>query len=572
MKKYIACIALAAAVFCGCQKTGVKVKTELTPDVFPQTQTQLVSVLGSAYAALRGNYALDYYFMQSLTTDEAILPARGGNWYDPANGYNNLHYHNWTRDNGWTNTTWTWLSTVVGVCNSVTNTINASGQAAVFRQSSVAELKVVRDLAYFMLMDLYGSAPLDTVYGDFRPHTNVSRLQLFTFIESDLKAALPDLTTDASAAMYGRANRYTAWALLAKMYLNSEYYTGTARYDDCVAACDSVIGAGGGGQYTLAGRGGYLQMFYPTNGPGQKEFIFAIPYDPNATPYPGTNGFNYRARYDLNRNLGMRYHYSGSTPGSNIDPIVNLTTGGGLVNSKPSGPESTLYSYWSACFTDPGDVRNGQWLTGPQYNADGTALMVKTTRGGSQGYDATYQGTDKSATYIYQLNLTPQIVFRTDPNSGANPSLFDLGNDEIAWNMGYRNIKYYPDSINVSSRNQNNDMPVFRYADILLMKAEAILRGAASTRGQTALSLVNQLRAARTTSPAWTHINLDSVYNERCRELSYETWHRNDMIRYGKYEGAWGFKTDSDPNHRIFPIPSTAMLLNPALKQNPGYN
>ncbi|HEY4334767.1 MAG TPA: RagB/SusD family nutrient uptake outer membrane protein [Puia sp.] len=571
MKKYFACIVLAA-VFCGCQKVGVNIKTELTPDVFPQTQGQLVSVVGSAYAALRGNYALDYYFMQSLTTDEAILPARGGNWYDPANGYNNLHYHNWTRDNGWTNSTWAWLSTVVGVCNSVTATIKASNQPAAFQQSSTAELKVVRDLAYFMLMDLYANVPLDTVYGDFRPHTNVPRAQVFAFIESDIKSALPFLSTDGSAAMYGRANRYTAWALLAKMYLNGETYTGTARYDDCVAACDSVINAGGGSQYALQTRAGYLQMFYPNNGPTQKEFIFSIPYDPNAAPYPGTNGYNYRARYDLNRNQGMRYHYSGSTPGSNLDPVVNLTTGGGLVNSKPSGPESTLYSYWSAYFTDPGDIRNGQWLTGPQYNADGTPLMVKTTKGGSQGYDATYPGADKSATYTYQLNLTPDIVFRTDANSGANLSLFDLGNDEIAWNMGYRNIKYYPDSINISSRNQNNDMPVFRYADILLMKAEAILRGAAPTQGQTALSLANQLRAARTTSAAWTGVSLDSVYNERCRELSYETWHRNDMIRYGKYEGAWGFKTDTDPNRRIFPIPSTAILLNPALKQNPGYN
>src|ERR1700759_2680834 len=146
MKKYLVYICLAA-VLGSCQKAGVNIKTELTPDVFPSTQPQLVSVLGSAYAALRGNYALDYFFMQSLTTDEAILPARGGNWYDPANGYNNLHYHNWTRDNGWTNSTWTYLSTVVGTCNSVTQTIKASSQPDAFKQSSMAELKVVRDLA-----------------------------------------------------------------------------------------------------------------------------------------------------------------------------------------------------------------------------------------------------------------------------------------------------------------------------------------------------------------------------------------------------------------------------------------
>jgi hypothetical protein len=136
--------------------------------------------------------------------------------------------------------------------------------------------------------------------------------------------------------------------------------------------------------------------------------------------------------------------------------------------------------------------------------------------------------------------------------------------------MGYRNIKFYPDWTSLS-RNQNNDVPVFRYSDIVLMKAEAILRGGSATGGQTALSLVNMLRAQRTTSAAWTNVTLDSLYSERCREFAWEGWHRNDMIRFGKYEGQWGFKKDADQNHRIFPIPTTALTLNPKLTQNPGY-
>jgi hypothetical protein len=136
--------------------------------------------------------------------------------------------------------------------------------------------------------------------------------------------------------------------------------------------------------------------------------------------------------------------------------------------------------------------------------------------------------------------------------------------------MGYRNIKFYPDGTS-PNRNQNNDVPVFRYSDIILMKSEAILRGGTATLGQTALTLANQLRAERTTSAAWSNITLDSVYNERSREFAWEAWHRNDMIRFGKYEGTWGFKTDADVNHRIFPIPTVAMQLNPALKQNQGY-
>ena len=103
------------------------------------------------------------------------------------------------------------------------------------------------------------------------------------------------------------------------------------------------------------------------------------------------------------------------------------------------------------------------------------------------------------------------------------------------------------------------------------MKAEAILRGGAATGGATALSLVNQLRAQRSTSPAWTAVTLEDVYSERCRELAWESWHRNDMIRYGKFEGKWGFKTNTDTYRRILPIPTNAFVLNPALKQNPGY-
>jgi hypothetical protein len=137
--------------------------------------------------------------------------------------------------------------------------------------------------------------------------------------------------------------------------------------------------------------------------------------------------------------------------------------------------------------------------------------------------------------------------------------------------MGTRNIKFLADFTNPTSRNQNNDVPIFRYSDVVLMKAEAILRGGAATNGQTALSLVNSLRANRTTSAPWTAVTLDNIYAERARELAWETWRRNDAIRFGKYEDKWGFKTNADPNRRIFPIPQGAITTNPKLVQNPGY-
>ncbi|HRN58301.1 MAG TPA: RagB/SusD family nutrient uptake outer membrane protein, partial [Agriterribacter sp.] len=146
----------------------------------------------------------------------------------------------------------------------------------------------------------------------------------------------------------------------------------------------------------------------------------------------------------------------------------------------------------------------------------------------------------------------------------------DCGNDEIAWNQGTRNIKFHPDA-GSTTRNQDNDVPVFRYADILLMKAEAILRGGTATSGQTALTLVNMVRSNRTTSADWTSVDLEDLYEERCREFAWECLHRNDMIRFGKYENIYGFKTNTDTYRRLFPIPTTAITANAKLEQNTGY-
>ena len=537
MKKgfYYSCLFALVCMAASCHKLDVPITTQLTPDVFPQNPTQFVQASGPAYVALRGNFALDYWFIQSLSTDESIMPARGGNWYDNQN-YRMLHYHDWTKDHGWTNGNWSYLSKTIGATNQSISILKTTMPEGTSKSQIFAELKMVRALAYFMMMDLYGNVPLDTVYGDFTPHPNVPRAQVFSFIESDVKASMPYLSTTTGVTTYGRATRYTAFALLAKMYLNAQYYTGTGRYNDCIVACDSVISSG---KYALETRANYLNMFYPTNGPSNAEFIFAIPYDPAVSSAYGLNGFMYHARYDVPRSETAKF---------------------GL-KFTPSAPRSTLPEFY-ANFNDPNDIRNRQWLTGPQFLNDGvTPVTVTTTK---KGYDQFYTGADGNASYTYQVNLTPNILLRQDAN------LYDCGNDEIAWNMGYRNVKFYPDASS-TSRNQNNDVPMFRYSDIVLMKAEAILRGGTATNGQTALSLVNQLRAVRTTSAPLAAVTLDDLYAERCREFAWESWHRNDMIRFGKYEGLWGFKTNTDTYRRIFPIPTSALVLNPALVQNPGY-
>ncbi len=528
-----------------CHNLDVPITTQLTPDVFPQNASQFISASGPVYIALRGNWSTEYFFQQSYSTDEAIMPARGGNWFDGGQNQT-MHYHTWTRDNGYVNGNWGWLTTIVGVANQTLSILNTTEPAGDAKNTSLAEIKTVRALVYFMLMDNYGNVPIDTVYGDFSPHANVPRAQVFTFIENELKSCLPYLSTTTGILTYGRPTLYTAQALLAKLYLNAEYYTGTAKYNECITACDNVISSG---KFALATMDNYLQMFYPSNGPtspGSKdEFIFAIPFDANSSGFLGRSA-NYKARYDVPRSMGK------------------VAAGAGYnffnIPYDPAGAASTLPEFYSN-FNDPNDIRNKQWLTGLQFEPDGvTPIKVTTTKA---GYDQFLYAGDNTP-YTFQVNLTPNVVLRQDAN------LFDCGNDEVAWNMGYRNIKFYPDATS-TSRNQNNDEPVFRYSDIILMKAEAIQRGGTATLGSSALSLVNSLRAVRTTSAPLGSITLDDILAERSREFAWEGWHRNDMIRFGKFEGSWGFKTNNETYRRIFPIPTSALVLNPKLTQNPGY-
>lgn len=556
MKKLFFLNIIAAVILAlgSCHKVAVTPNSLYTEDVFPTNDAQYQSVIGSIYTSLRGHWALTCFFVSECTTDEAILPAYGGNWYD-GNGYGQLHRHDWTKDHGWITTAWNDAFNMVGLCNQ-TLYIFRNAPEGDAKNTALAEVRAMRAFAYWELLDMFGNVPLDTVYPSPGLQAKAPRAEVFNFVESELKACIPNLKTDVGSGTYGKPTKWMAFSLLAKLYLNAKEYTGTAKNNECIAACDSVIASG---KFAIEPRSSYLQMFYPNNGPSMKEFVFAIPYDPAVS-----GGYMFYARYDLNRNLGVKYRYSGCTPGnySYDDITLNVTDGNGYSNkSRPSGPRATLPSYLNTYFVkaDANDIRNDQWLYGFQYWPDGSKIMVNTSE---KGYNEFYTGSNGGDTFSYHLYIDSTIKLR------RNPATLDLGNDEIAWNSGARNIKFLADA-NSITRNQNNDVPVFRYSDILLMKAEAILRGGNST--QTALELVNMVRSNRSTSAPWTSVTLEDLYGERCREFAWENWHRNDMIRFGKYENAYGFKTNADTYRRIFPIPTAALQTNSKLVQNDGY-
>jgi len=507
----------------GCTRLDVKPLSVYTPANFPTTSAQFIAATGPIYTEFRGAPGREFWLSQELSSDEAVLPAFNGNWYDGAE-YMQLNQHTYDGDNGVVTTVYNWGFGTISACNEVLSLFDASPASAAKTQT-VAEIKTMRAMAYFFMMDDFGNVPLITAFGQTTNLGTQSRAKVFAFIESELLAQIPNLSSTVDITTYGRPTKYAAYAILAKMYLNAEYYTGTARYQDAVTMCDNIIQ---GGKYALDAN--FLAMFKPNNGPQIRDFIFAIPYDGNLA-----QGMYY-ARWPLHPALQTKY----SMPYA------------------PSGPMLTYYSFYQT-FNDPNDQRNGQWLFGKQYDYHGNPIIINTT---NIGLDASYSGPNPSAPVSHQLEFTANIVWRND-------ATFDVGDDELAIEEGARNNKFYPDSTS-SSRNQGNDVPLFRYADVLLEKAEAILRGATTTNGDSPLSLVNQVRS-RAGAAAFTSVALTDILDERGRELSFESWRRNDLIRFGQFEKPWGIKTDVNPDHRIFPIPNSQIQLNSQLIQNPGY-
>jgi len=539
MKKiFIICAAVIVSIgtFSSCTKLDVPVESQYVKSNFPVTDADYTALLGSIYSNLSSNFGVPYWRMQDMSTDEAILPARDGN-FDDGGQYRQLHYHTWTFDHPNVITVWQWGFGGINTCNRVMSVVNASSATAAKKASTIAEVRAMRALYLFFMMDLYGNVPIITDFPVTVQPATQPRAKVYAFIESELKAVLPLLPAKTANAatnvtQYGRATKGMAFSILAKMYMNAGVYINTDHYQDAVTMCDSVQA---NTNYFLDAK--YRDIFLPTNGPQINETIFAIPYDQQI---PG----NQFTRFGF-------FYYLVNAYGFNVGLSIAMSTTPEFYNR----------------FNLPGDDRNKTWLAGPQFYPDGN--------GGFTNQPVYYPAPNDKV----QINIIPTLTL-----TGLKP--MDLGNDVLtSQSEGVRSIKYYPDAtITQATRLNGNDIPVFRLADIYLMKAEALLRGATPTtingELQTPLTLVNKVRL-RSHAPAATSITLDDMLDERARELSWEAWRRDDLIRFGQFEKDYplpvvGGKADDlqmnkDVTRRLYPVPSTEIKTNPNLVQNPGY-
>jgi len=465
--------------------------------------------LNSAYQALQGFETQDLVWaMQEHTSDELEGPTRGGDWDD--NGiWRQLHQHTWDAGHQFVENTF----------NNLSNGVFQSIQALSFNltASEKAQAQFLQAWFVFHLLDLYGQVPFRDAGEDLRQASRVLKGQeAVDLIVNELNEAIPNLPTNAGT---GIVSKSAAHALLAKVLLNKGVYIngGTsptfdnADLDGVITNCDAVINSG---RYALSQGLAYYDNFRPDNdtNPGASEVIFVSKHT------RGEGGGNIASRWF------MTLHY----------------------NQNPGGWNGfTTLSDFYAKFTDPNDVRKGN-----------NVLTGLTEISGLRAGFLEGQQVDENGNPINDRLGNPLIFTVNSPIISSGPLLEDTG---------VRGIKYIPDYANPGT--PNNDYVLLRYSDVLLMKAEAMLRKGDAAGG---LAIVNQIRAARNAAPL-ASLDLGSMLDERGRELWWEGWRRQDQIRFGTFLDAGPQKSASDPKYLLFPIPSIAISGNPNLTQNPGY-
>ncbi len=498
---------------------------------FGQTDAEIVSLIAQAYTNLYGSFGSDGSIMrlEEVPTDEIVVPQRGPDWGDGGH-WIRLKLHTTIPADGGPGNTWGFLFQGVNTCNRVLTLLEPLGTPS--SKKFIAELKALRAIYYYWLLDLFGNVPISIDFTKTDPPPNNTRKEVYDFVEKELLAALPDLqkTGPADNATYGRVNYYTAQAVLAKLYLNAEIFSGTPQWDKAIAASDDIINSG---KFALMPN--YKDNFKKDN-KGSTEFIWVIPYDdiqatgfqlPHMTLHMASQATYNMGGQPWNGWASVQEFYN-----SYIDPVQNPGPQGSVVGLDPKGLP----------ITGTTDKRLSNFIVGPQFTADGVSPLN----------DAGADATDPDGA---QIHFTPYI-------NQLEPAAWRQSGARIGKWEFYKGM----------TGQLSNDLVLFRYADILLTKAEAAARKSANWNDPTALALVNQIRTIHGGVDPYATMTAASFLAERGREMFFETTRRQDQIRFGTYNSAFRFHPADPSTHvNIFPIPESVLNANKNLKQNPGY-
>lgn len=528
---------LLAMTLTGCTDLDMSPNSQYTEDPSQNSGVDPMIVveakMADVYYHLAGTLGRRYMEAQCLASDEFTSLAFAGGYYDSG-----TYAHQALHCSSPNDASIGWYDDVTAGITKANTILEELGSGASAQMKAPA--RAIRAYYTWILMDNYGDTPiLDKVQAEGSVVPRSPRKDVAEWIESELNDIIPALTDDVTENTYGKPTKWMAEALLAKLYINWPVYTAESvdqydaataanpKLDACIAACDDIINSG---KFNL-GSVDYLHKFSYDNGWKVEDFIYAIPYD--AINRQGMQYARPRTFKDMKNLLPNVY---GST-----DKFTQ-SFGGNMVVT----PE------FAKLFSLDGDIRNLSILRGDVYVRDPKTLRPTTEP------------------FMYKGN---QVHFTENITLAKKDNTIEVGNDANAYQQGGHSIKWFTTPADYNNgRNQSNDLPIFRYADVLLMKAEALTRQGSSG----AKALFNQIRSYAGAPTIANEPTLQEVYDERGREFFDENWRRNDMIRFGHYEDEFfphykDFPDASfDKRHRIFPVPQNTINLN-GWEQNPGY-
>ena len=469
------------------------------------------ALINPPYASLRRTIEwFDYWGLQEMTSDEVIVPTRGTDWYDNGD-WQQLHLHTWTADHGRMKNVWEALSQGISRANTAIYYIGKFSQNPTTEQY-ISEARFLRAYYMYLMNDLFGQVPFREANEiDFSITPKVlSRRDANNYIINEITAVLPKLKTKSEVGS-ARVTVGAANALLAKIYLNHEVFTGEPKWTEALQYANKVIESP---EYAVTTD--YWSMFQKGVAENS-EFILRVPMDDNVDMGTGSAWVNFTLHY--------------SQTFGNITSLWN-------------GPctTSTFYDTWNksddARFYDARIKKetgfNQGFLVGQQFSVEGTPLKMR--------------------------NNDP-LVFTTEVNLASSSE-----------NAGIRVVKYAPNANTERQFSSPNDVPILRISDIYLVRAEAKFR-LGDVPGS--LADVNYIRARRCamgkTLSLLTNLTLADILKERGFELYWEGFRRQDLIRFGRFKDAWQEKPPTDGRKALFPIPTSALDVNANLKQNSSY-
>ena len=552
--KNILTSALLALTAIGCTDLDVDIESQYTE--MPDSEIAIEAQMSNAFYSFRAAIGRRFDEGVSCNSDEYTAVSFDGDYLNNRDMANfSLHMISPTNSAAQLDV-FNELMTGITNCNRVMFDLSAGGVS----DEDLAPVRAARAFYHFMIMDHWGDTPIiDHLLGEDEAVDRSPRAEVARWIESELLAVRDNCYENVDASTYGKPTRWMVDALLAKLYINWNVYTKDVtstswnpndeneKLNDCIAACDRIIASG---NFDLSDD--YKTKFMYNNGYQIKDFIYVMPFDASTV-----QGMTYARFRTWRRGQSENGFYS--------VPLTN-SLGGNM----------TLTPEFVELFNLPGDRRNDVIAGNVGENINEETFDVY------QYNSSTGEPTDVRNTYGgEEVTFTKSITLKEDPT--ADPPVvpnadLNVGNDMTGWTQGYRSIKFFPNpsEYNTYSRNQSNDVPVFRYADVLLMKCEAIVRGGTETNGDTAMSLFNQIRAYVHAPEIIGDPSLQDILDERGREFLDEHWRRNDLIRFGDFERDWGFKNDfnpdaSNPQYRLWPLSINTLNANTNWKQNPGY-